>query len=604
MAKRNPLAALGSWLGGLRPLDPPTNTEPLVLKYLGLRTGIGIIGMALPVALVFGRMILESSPGILDSVSDYYYSLMRGVLVGGLCAVGVFLISYRYVRWGWDDILGDIAGVFAIGVALFPTDCPTDVYQCPTPQPMMIGMVHWICGGGFLILLALFALWLFPRTVPGRKDDRTPQKIWRNKVYYFCGSVIVVCIVGCIIVQKFLPYEPWQQSYHSVFWLELVATLMFGIAWLVKGQAIWFMNDKPAQGGMENRATKVEASILGILAGLLGLVHGCLEIIQRNFATSGGTILALGPHCQPNRMWHLCYPAFTFIPNFFFTGVLAIIVSLIVIVGSAAFVQWKYYGWFLVVFSIILLFVGGGYISPILGIVTGLGVVGTTIPALITWGSRHHSVHWLRLLAKLWPWFLSGFVVWLAVIGILGYFFNEFVLSLAPFPFYFALGLLLLAVLTGLVHDIQMTTSQGNGFTISYPQNWQTTKKANNLFTFTDSTGGITMTIIVAPDPNGADTVASTALTAAKGLLKNAQTVSVPSTTTVGGESWSQISASGTKRLNNQDTNVQVVVLAVVHPANTPIGKSFTILYQAPVSTFSQDDTNYFQPMLQSFKFA
>ena len=152
-----------------------------------------------------------------------------------------------------------------------------------------------------------------------------------------------------------------------------------------------------------------------------------------------------------------------------------------------------------------------------------------------------------------------------------------------------------------------MTAFQGNSFTISYPQNWQTTTKANNIFTFTDSTGNIKMTITVAPDPNstiGADSVASTALQAAQVLLKNSQTVTVPSTTNVGGDSWSQISASGTQRLNNQDTNIQVVVIATVHPANTLLSKSFTIFYQAPVSTFSQDNTTYFQPMLQSFKFA
>jgi hypothetical protein len=151
-----------------------------------------------------------------------------------------------------------------------------------------------------------------------------------------------------------------------------------------------------------------------------------------------------------------------------------------------------------------------------------------------------------------------------------------------------------------------MASIQGNGFTMSYPQNWQTTKKADNLFTFTDSTGKIKMTITVAPDPNGAisaDTVASAALQAAKVLLKNSQTVSVPATTTVGGESWSQVSASGTQRLNNQDTNIQVVVIADVHPANTTSSKSYTIVYQAPVATFSQDNTSYFQPMLQSFKF-
>ncbi|MGZ3630750.1 MAG: hypothetical protein ACXVDN_24225 [Ktedonobacteraceae bacterium] len=152
-----------------------------------------------------------------------------------------------------------------------------------------------------------------------------------------------------------------------------------------------------------------------------------------------------------------------------------------------------------------------------------------------------------------------------------------------------------------------MTAFQGNSFTISYPQNWQTTTKANNIFTFADSTGNIKMTITVAPDPNGtisADSVASTALQAAQVLLKNSQTVTVASTTSVGGDSWSQVSASGTQRLNNQDTNIQVVVIATVHPANTLLSKSFTILYQAPVTTFSQDNTTYFQPMLQSFKFA
>ena len=152
-----------------------------------------------------------------------------------------------------------------------------------------------------------------------------------------------------------------------------------------------------------------------------------------------------------------------------------------------------------------------------------------------------------------------------------------------------------------------MTAYQGNSFTISYPQNWQITKQANNIFTFTDSTRTLKMTITVAADPNGtisADSVASTALQAAQVLLKNAQTVSIPSTTTVGGDSWNQVSASGTQRLNNQDTNVQVVVIATVHPANTLLSKSFTILYQAPVATFSQDNTTYFQPMLQSFKFA
>src|SRR6267378_5672793 len=91
----------------------------LVLSYLGLRKAVGIIGSALPFVLAFGKMLLEG-PGIQDSISGYYYTDMRNVFVGSLCAIGVFLMSCRgYDRK--DEIAGYLACVFAIGVALFPT---------------------------------------------------------------------------------------------------------------------------------------------------------------------------------------------------------------------------------------------------------------------------------------------------------------------------------------------------------------------------------------------------------------------------------------------------------------------------------------------------
>ncbi len=99
--------------------QPPAN-ESLVLSYLGLRKAIGIIGILLPFVLVFGKILLERGLGIESSISAYYYTVMGDVFVGSLCAVGVFLLSYRgYERK--DNIAGDIACIFAIGVALFPT---------------------------------------------------------------------------------------------------------------------------------------------------------------------------------------------------------------------------------------------------------------------------------------------------------------------------------------------------------------------------------------------------------------------------------------------------------------------------------------------------
>lgn len=206
----------------------PNTQHSLVLGYLGLRRMIGIIGILLPIVLIVGRMIFES-PGIKDSISVYYYSVMRDVFVGSLWAIAVFLFSYRYDSW--DDFLGDVACVAAIGVAIFPT-APDKA----TGQQIAIGWAHAVFAVCFFITLAIFALWLFRKTGP---DGPTPKKRLRNKVYFVCGSAIVLCLVLIVLVQTlFLPRNPWLQALHPVLWLESLAIWAFGIAWFVKGETI------------------------------------------------------------------------------------------------------------------------------------------------------------------------------------------------------------------------------------------------------------------------------------------------------------------------------------------------------------------------------
>jgi hypothetical protein len=151
-----------------------------------------------------------------------------------------------------------------------------------------------------------------------------------------------------------------------------------------------------------------------------------------------------------------------------------------------------------------------------------------------------------------------------------------------------------------------MTSIAGNGFTMNYPQGWQISRSGAHLITLANSGGTDSFSITVTPSPNSAisaDTLVNTAVKAQMVALRNAQKVSVPSTVTVGGASWSQQSVSGTQRLNAANTVVQSVVLATVHPGNTPTSKSYTIVYRALQSAFAQANTSYFQPMLQSFKF-
>ena len=114
--------------------------------------------------------------------------------------------------------------------------------------------------------------------------------------------------------------------------------------------------------------TRAAASILGIASGVIGSYHGYNETLQGNIAPGGIFINAIGPPCQGNA----CLPAMTVVPNFFYAGVISIIVSLFILFKAVAFVQRKNSGLWMIGFAILQLLVGGGFLPPLLGIVSGI----------------------------------------------------------------------------------------------------------------------------------------------------------------------------------------------------------------------------------------
>ena len=154
------------------------------------------------------------------------------------------------------------------------------------------------------------------------------------------------------------------------------------------------------------KATRVVASLFGIFAGFGGPEHGYFEILQGNVKPSSIMINSIGPPCQADKVWHACEPAMTIIPSFLVTGILATVIGLITMIWAAAFVQSKNGGIVLMLLSIALLLVGGGLFPPLIGIIAG--VIGTKINAPLT--RQPGSV--LRFFAKLWPWPLVAFFVW------------------------------------------------------------------------------------------------------------------------------------------------------------------------------------------------
>lgn len=218
-----------------------TTDDSRVISYLMLRNAIGIIGILLPFVLVFGNMLYRGFV-LEDSISSYYYTVMRDVLVGSLCAIGVFLFSYKGYddpspAWrrlpfkGTDDLVSTLAGVCAIGVALFPTR------SGPTTLNEFIGNersagLHVLFAAVFFLSLAVISIWLFPKHRPQRDD---PVGKHETLVYRISGVAILVCIALIAVVWA-LPNGSFIKRLYPVLFLESGAILAFGISWFTKGK--------------------------------------------------------------------------------------------------------------------------------------------------------------------------------------------------------------------------------------------------------------------------------------------------------------------------------------------------------------------------------
>ena len=92
-----------------------------------------------------------------------------------------------------------------------------------------------------------------------------------------------------------------------------------------------------------NRATRNIVSTIGVILGIAGMNHGFFETLQGNTPIDAPAIIqAIGAEMQWWAFWG--EEAFTIIPNFLLTGLLAITVSLAIIIWSLFFIDRKYGG--------------------------------------------------------------------------------------------------------------------------------------------------------------------------------------------------------------------------------------------------------------------
>lgn len=215
----------------------PGDDQALSEAYRHLRIAIGLLALSLPFVLVLGKGLLERSWVLQGSLSGYYYTHSRNYLVGALCALAVFFLSYEYRHlreFRVDNYLSNLASIAAVGVAFLPT---TRGGGSSTAAEKAVGVLHYLSAASLFVILAVFCLFLFTRS----QGVKTPRKVLRNRVYRACGAVIVACLVLCVVAL-------WQapDSWRALFWLESVMVWAFAISWLVKGEFRGILADKPS----------------------------------------------------------------------------------------------------------------------------------------------------------------------------------------------------------------------------------------------------------------------------------------------------------------------------------------------------------------------
>ena len=228
----------------------------LVISYMALRKFVGWIGTLLPIVLLVGGAL--SSQARPDSMSGYYYTDMRDVFVGALCALGAFLGAYDGYDWV-DRWITNVAGFGAIGVAFCPTKptvCTPGAHPCPPSSvaqlsagQQVVGDFHVFFAVTTFTMLGLMAL----RFGTGGERYRG-----ENLIYRASGITILSCVLLAIL-SNLVPASV-SAGWPLLFIFEAVAVFAFGVSWFVKGWTMEVARDQipagwQAPGDQCHRAT-------------------------------------------------------------------------------------------------------------------------------------------------------------------------------------------------------------------------------------------------------------------------------------------------------------------------------------------------------------
>ena len=198
-----------------------------------LRCIIGWLGMILPWLVVILSLVFEYK--FPDSISATYFRdpcITPFMIILG--SAGILLFTYRGYNIV-DDILNTAAGVFALGICLFPCAAKSGnigTFQLPAATS---DIIHMVSALAFFGILAYNSLFQFTKS----SGEMTNNKKKRNIIFRVCGIGMIASFILLPLVYLGIVDIP-----HVVWVIEMIALAFFGISWLTKANCYrWLFAD-------------------------------------------------------------------------------------------------------------------------------------------------------------------------------------------------------------------------------------------------------------------------------------------------------------------------------------------------------------------------
>jgi hypothetical protein len=222
--------------------------------YFGLRLGMAVIAIALPVVLGLGGYIFADLP-LQKSMSEYYHAgggAFRTGFVGPLFAIAVCLYVYKGFT-SLENYALNAAAISLVGIAVFPSG---DARLT----------VHGVCAVLFFVCIAYVAVFRAQDTLEliAEGPDGEARRKRYESIYFWLGVGMIVFPAIGVVLESILGWGSERKT--TIFFVETAGVVLFAVFWFVKtrelaetdaeGLAVEGKVETPPQGAVELFAEK------------------------------------------------------------------------------------------------------------------------------------------------------------------------------------------------------------------------------------------------------------------------------------------------------------------------------------------------------------